>query len=64
MKIIEITPYMIEGEWDWRDVSAGMPQGWIPRMEMGKGTHNWGFRAGGVMTGLLYTTDAAGGEGG
>jgi len=50
MKNIEITPYVIEGEWDWRDISAGMPQGWITLSEMCKGEHIWCFRADGVMT--------------
>ena len=50
MKNVEINPYAIEGEWDWRDVSAGMPQGWIPLMELCKREHIWCFRADGVMT--------------
>lgn len=50
MKNNEISPYMIEGEWDWRDISAGMPQGWVTLAEMCKGEHIWCFRADGVMT--------------
>mgnify|MGYP000002960997 FL=1 len=50
MKNIKITPYTIEGEWDWCDISAGMPQGWLILAEMCKGEHIWCFRADGVMT--------------
>ena len=50
MKNIEITPYTIEGEWNWCDISAGMPQGWLTLAEMCKGEHIWCFRADRVMT--------------
>lgn len=50
MKKHEITPYSIEGDWDWRDISVSMPQGWIPLTEMCKGEHIWCFRADGIMT--------------
>lgn len=50
MKNIEITPYLIEGEWDWREISANMTQGWVTLSEMCKAAHIWCFRADGVMT--------------
>lgn len=44
MEKIEITPYSLEGEWNWLDISAGMPQGWLKLAEMCKGEHIWCFR--------------------
>lgn len=50
MKKSEITPYLFEGDWDWREICANSTEGWITLSELSKGEHIWCFRADGVMT--------------
>lgn len=48
-KEVVITRTFLEGEWEWKDVSAGTHWGWFPLTEFGKNEHIWCFRADGIM---------------
>ena len=43
MKKIESIPHSIEGDWDWRETCAHLPEGWITLQKKSKGEHIWGF---------------------
>ncbi len=49
MTKIEAKPRIIEGEWDWRDISINLPGGWIVLDNKPEGEHIWCFRADGLM---------------
>ncbi len=49
MTKIEAKPRIIEGEWDWREISMNLAKGWVPVDEKMEGEHIWCFRADGLM---------------
>jgi hypothetical protein len=49
MTKIEAKPRIIEGEWDWREISMNLAKGWVPVDEKSEREHIWCFRADGLM---------------
>ena len=45
----ETAPRSIEGDWDWRETSINLPEGWIVFEKKPYGCHVWSFLGGGIM---------------
>lgn len=49
MKKSEAKPLGVEGDWDWCEIAANLPGGWIILENKPKGSHTWGFIGNDIM---------------